>query len=67
MKDKTKHTYVSILDWRALSASEARPSGIDYQLSNGKSGRITDPEALRTFYYRIFHCVSTAKTKPHFL
>jgi hypothetical protein len=43
-----------IMDWRALSATEARPSGISYRLASGKSGEITDPLALRTFYWRIY-------------
>jgi hypothetical protein len=30
-----------------------RPSGISYLLANGKQGNITDPWALRAFYYRI--------------
>jgi hypothetical protein len=44
-----------IMDWRALSSIEAHPSGISYRLSNGKSGEIIDPVALRTFYHRVFY------------
>jgi hypothetical protein len=47
--------FVQMLDWRALSSGEARASGISYRLANRKEGTITDPAALRTFYYRIFY------------
>jgi hypothetical protein len=48
-------TYLTgIMDWRAFSCNEARASGISYLLPGGKSGTITDPIALRTFYNRIY-------------
>jgi hypothetical protein len=52
-----------IMDWRAFSGGEARPSGISYRLSNGKEGTIIDPVALRTFYHRIFYANQQHQTQ----
>lgn len=58
-----KHALIGIMDWRAFSTGTARPSGISYRLRNGKEGNITDPEALRTFYFRLFHGQKTKTQK----
>src|SRR6516162_9011317 len=38
-------------------------SMISYLLSNGRSGDISDPAALRQFYTRIFHGHKSARSK----
>jgi hypothetical protein len=38
-----------------VNTFSVRPSGIGYLLPNGRSGTITDPVALNTFYKRIYH------------
>jgi hypothetical protein len=44
------------IDWRCLDG--ARASGISY-LIGAKSGDITDPGALRTFYTRLYYAKTT--------
>lgn len=37
--------------------------GISFLLSNGQSGEITDPAALRAFYVRIFYAKNKKRSR----
>ncbi len=64
MSERKPFLLMGVLDWRALSCNEARASGISYRLASGKEGTITDPVALRTFYYRVFYANQTQNASP---
>lgn len=49
---------------RYVPASEFHLGGIDYRLGNGREGRITDANILRTFYDRILKTKQKTKARP---